>query len=109
VTAAEIIAQVREHGGDVSLTPDRRRLQIARRSRIPDNLAAEARAHVDELRTMLLAHEVVAVAENIVTAAAIRERRFPVPCALADCGFHIGVPGAACRRCGVAWAEHFTA
>jgi hypothetical protein len=108
VTAAEIIAQVREHGGDVSLMPDRRRLQIVRRSQIPDNLAAEARAHVEELRTMLLAHEVIAVAENIATARAIREGRFPTPCSPADCGFHIGETGERCRRCGVAWADHFT-
>jgi len=87
--------------------PDARRLAIDRRSRIPDTLAAEAKAHVEALRAILLA-EVVAVPEPIATARAIRERRFPTPCLPAECGFHIGQAGDTCRRCGTAWAKHVT-
>ena len=106
MTAAEIVAQVREYGGDVKLLPDNWRLAIEHRSRIPDNLAAEAKAHAEELRTMLRVHEVITVAEGIANARAIREGRFPLP-EPRVCSFLIGKAGEPCRRCGASWIEHF--
>jgi hypothetical protein len=53
VTVAEIIAQVREYGGDMKVLPDGQRLAIERRSRIPDALIQAAKLHADELRALL--------------------------------------------------------
>ncbi len=101
MTASEIIARIRKHGGDVILLEDGKHLSIQHRSTVPSDLANEAKAHAADLRALLREH-----ASSLEIAKAIRERRYPIPCAPADCTFPIGEPGKACRRCGASWSEH---
>lgn len=53
MTPGEIIECIRAHDGEIRLEPDGQTLALVRRHRIPDDLAAEARAHAHELRTLL--------------------------------------------------------
>lgn len=53
MTPGEIIERIRAHDGEVRLEPDGQTLALIRRHRIPDDLAAEARAHAQELRIFL--------------------------------------------------------
>ena len=55
MTPVEIIERIRAHDGEVRLEPDGQTLALIRRHRIPDDLAAEARSHAQELRSLLLA------------------------------------------------------
>lgn len=53
MTPREIIESIRAHNGELRLEPDGQTLALVRRHRIPDDLAAEARTHAQELRTLL--------------------------------------------------------
>jgi hypothetical protein len=53
VTPAEVVARIRAHGADLLLMPDGWRLAIDRRSLVPQDLAAEAKAHAAEIREFL--------------------------------------------------------
>ncbi len=53
MTAAEIVARVREYGGDIALLPDGYRLTLIHRRNIPDDLAALAKSRAPDLRALL--------------------------------------------------------
>ncbi len=57
MSALHIVERIRKAGGDVVLADEK--VVLRRRSRIPDELVAEARAHVDDLRALLQENEVV--------------------------------------------------
>lgn len=53
MTPGEIIERIRAHDGEVRLEPDGQTLALVHRRRIPDELAAEAKRHAQELRVFL--------------------------------------------------------
>lgn len=59
MTPGEIIERIRAHDGEVRLEPDGQTLALIRRHRIPDDLAAEARAQAQELRALLREHDIL--------------------------------------------------
>lgn len=66
MTPVEIIERIRAHDGEVRLEPDGQTLALIRRHRIPDDLAAEARAKAQELRRLL--REISGLSEHTFTA-----------------------------------------
>jgi hypothetical protein len=69
MSALAIIARIREHGGDIRLLEDRHRIALEHRSRIPDDLAHEARENADELRMLLKAQSSTFSAKSALSAS----------------------------------------
>ena len=105
MTAPQILAAIRRHGGDLQIS-EIGKLQIVDRDRVPDELVRAARERAADLKAIVREHLPTAGPADAVLAAQtlLRSRRWPFRAA--PCDFPIGPAGTDCKRCGSSFLTH---